>query len=150
MDRISAQVAATIALLIAAGMAGLMGGGVAIAATARATPTELWSCTNKAVYKPGSFTITCADGYTLLTKTHWTAWSATSATGTTDFGMNLCNPYCAASKISYFTKSVVHLSLPKATRHGKLFSKLTVDYVLKGKHKTFTFSWKGDPSFKTT
>jgi hypothetical protein len=67
--------------------------------------------------------------------------------GTTRFALNLCTPYCAASKMSYFPHSTVRLTRPVATKHGRLYSRLVVHYLLKGKATTFSFSWSGDPSF---
>jgi hypothetical protein len=65
----------------------------------------------------------------------------------TSFALNLCTPYCAASPISYFPHSSVTLSAPVKTRHGRLFSKLVVRYIHRGKATSFIFSWAGDPSF---
>ncbi|MGB9112663.1 MAG: hypothetical protein WCF24_08045 [Acidimicrobiales bacterium] len=110
----------------------------------------LYSCTGKVVVRPGNFVITCADANTQLTATKWTQWDSTLGVGTTRFAMNLCNPTCVASKISYFPASVVRLSAPiRTSAHGWLFSKLTVTYRLHGRMKTFRFSWIGDPAFKT-
>ncbi len=99
------------------------------------------------VVRPTSFVITCADGNASLTATHWSTWSASGAVGTTRFALNLCTPYCAASKMSYFPHSTVRLTRPVATKHGRLYSRLVVHYLLKGKATTFSFSWSGDPSF---
>jgi hypothetical protein len=112
-----------------------------------ASAVKLLACSGATVERPAFFTITCADGYTELTKTHWTNWTATSAHGVTTFGLNLCKPYCAASRISLFPNSTVALSAPRPTKHGKLFSKLVVTYKLHGKISHLTFSWVGDPSF---
>jgi hypothetical protein len=110
----------------------------------------LYSCTGKVVVRPGSFVITCADANTLLTATKWTRWGSTGAVGTTRFAMNLCNPSCVDSRITYFPKSVVRLSgAVRTVAHGWLFSKLAVTYRFHGKLKTFDFSWTGDPAFKT-
>lgn len=110
----------------------------------------LYSCTDKVVVRPGNFVITCADANTQLTATKWTQWGSTLAVGTTRFAMNLCNPSCVASKMSYFPSSVVRLSAPiRTAAHGWLFSKLTVTYRFHGKTKAFHFSWTGDPAFKT-
>jgi hypothetical protein len=121
----------------------------AVSAPRSSVRTGLWSCANRVVVKPANFTITCADGYTLLSATHWTTWTAIRAAGTTTFGENFCTPDCAASKITDFPKSTVVLSAPEKTAHGTLFSRLVVRYVLHGAHKTFSFSWSGDPSFKS-
>lgn len=110
----------------------------------------LLSCNGKVVVRPGNFVITCADAYTQLTATQWTAWGSTTATGSTRFAMNLCTPTCVASKMSYFPSSVVRLSDPIRTKaHGWLFSKLVVTYRLHGKAKSFHFSWMGDPAFRS-
>jgi hypothetical protein len=108
---------------------------------------RLLSCANTTDLKPTNFVISCADANAELTATVWSHWTATSATGTTKFGLNLCEPNCASSRISFFPKSSVTLSKPKSTRHGKLFSLLIVKYVLHGKPMSFSFSWTGDPGF---
>ena len=117
------------------------------AGSAAAPVTALWSCTGRRVVEPTEFVISCADANSELTSTRWTSWTATRATGTTRFGLNLCVPYCAASPMSYFPNSTVVASRPEATRHGELFSSLTVTYELKGRMKTFSFSWAGTPAF---
>lgn len=117
------------------------------AVSSPAARTKLLTCTDTTVVRPTEFVITCADGYTQLTKTHWTTWTATQARGTTDFAMNMCTPDCASSPMSYFPRSTVVLSRPVDTRHGRLFSLLTVRYVATGTTRTFQFSWRGDPSF---
>src|SRR5487761_394276 len=117
---------------------------VASAPKASAGLTKLLSCAATTVVRPTLFTITCADGYIELTKSRWTSWSVRSATGSTDFGMNLCQPNCASSSISFFPNSRVQLSRPISTRYGEVFSTLVVRYKLGGKDKTFSFSWKSD------
>jgi hypothetical protein len=112
---------------------------------ARATPKVL-TCRGTTVARPSTFVITCADAYTQLTKTHWTTWSSSEATGVTTFAMNLCTPNCAASKMSYFPGSRVRLSSPLNTSHGRVFSSLVVRYTITGHTKTFRFSFRGDPS----
>jgi hypothetical protein len=111
------------------------------------TSAKVLTCAGADVVRPVNYIITCADAYTQLTKTTWSTWSTSEAIGRTDFAMNLCNPYCAASKMSYFPNSTVHFSAPIATKHGTLFSLLTVRYEYKGASHLFRFSFKGDPSF---
>ena len=141
---------AGVAVLIV-GLAGLVSAVPSVASThdpASASPeVKILACNGKTVFEPRAFVISCADGNSELTATHWTTWTAKGATGTTRFGLNLCDPYCAASKISFFPGSTVRLSAPRSTKHGRLFSDLVVTYVLHGKHKTVNFSWTGDPSF---
>ena len=117
------------------------------ASTMTASAVKVLTCTGTTVSRPSNFVISCADANAALTQTHWTTWSANSATGTTRFALNLCKPYCAASKMSYFSKSTVRLSTPVSAKHGRLFSKLVVRYLYQGKMLSFTFSWIGDPSF---
>ena len=86
--------------------------------------TKLLTCSDTTVSRPSNFVISCADANAALSATHWTTWNATSAVGTTDFVLNLCKPYCAASKRTNFYNSSVRLSAPVTTKHGRLFSKL--------------------------
>ncbi|HUY29971.1 MAG TPA: hypothetical protein VMV02_03125 [Acidimicrobiales bacterium] len=131
---------------------GISASGSAAAGGASRSPeavvvVRMLTCAGKPVLKPVNFVISCADANSELTATHWTRWTAKEAVGTTRFGLNLCNPYCAASKISYFPKSTVRLSAPVQTKHGRLFSKLVVTYKLHGKARRFPFSWAGIPAF---
>ncbi|MGC2486039.1 MAG: hypothetical protein WA359_07345 [Acidimicrobiales bacterium] len=111
------------------------------------TGAKVLTCAGADVVRPVNYIVTCADAYTQLTKTTWTTWSSSQAIGTTDFAMNLCKPYCAASKMTYYPNSTVHFGAPVATKHGTLFSLLTVRYESKGAARLFRFSFKGDPSF---
>jgi hypothetical protein len=112
------------------------------------TSAKVLTCQGTDVVRPRTYIITCADGYTQLTNTHWTTWTTKSAAGTTTFAMNLCKPYCAASKMTYYANSAVLFSSPVTTKHGTLFSLLTVRYRSGGHARVFHFSYRGDPSFK--
>jgi hypothetical protein len=116
------------------------------AALAVSTDAKVLTCQNSDVVRPRTFIVTCADAYTQLTDTHWTRWTSASAVGTTTFAMNLCKPYCAASKMSYFPHSTVRFSLPISTKRGQVFSLLVVHYVSDDQSHVFRFSFKGDPS----
>ena len=111
------------------------------------TSAKVLACQGGGVVRPRNFVVTCADGNTQLTNTNWTSWTSQGATGTTTFAMNLCVPYCAASKVTYYPNSVVRLSAPVATKHGSLFSLLSVRYRSGGRSQIFHFSYRGDPSF---
>jgi len=115
-------------------------------ALAAGTDAKVLTCEGSDVIRPRAFIVTCADAYTQLTDTHWSTWSSASAVGTTTFAMNLCKPYCAASKMSYFPRSTVQFSAPVATKRGRVFSLLVVHYVASGHPHVFRFSFKGDPS----
>lgn len=135
----------------------VMVGGIALSLGASGTTRHTQSnrrvvraltCLNKTVVRPRSFIISCADANSELTRTHWRSWSATKAVGTTRFGLNLCNPYCAASRVQFFPESRAIFSAPMHTKHhGWLFSSLVVTYKLHGKTKRFSLSWKGTPAF---
>jgi hypothetical protein len=112
------------------------------------TSAKVLTCQGSDVVRPRNYIITCADAYTQLTNTHWTRWTAKSAVGTTTFAMNLCKPYCAASKMTFYPHSAVSFTSPVATKHGSLFSLLTVRYRSGGLSRVFHFSYRGDPSFK--
>lgn len=135
---------------IALVMAGLSGTATLPAVASAAPPSKpaLLNCAGLRAVRPSKFVISCADGNAMLTKTHWVSWAANGAEGKTDFGLNLCNPYCAASKMSFFASSGVRLSLPVNTpKHGRLFEKMVITYHLKGKTRQFVMSWRGDPQF---
>jgi hypothetical protein len=109
---------------------------------------KVLTCQGTDVVRPRTYIVTCADAYTQLTKTHWTTWTSKSAMGTTTFAMNLCKPYCAASKMTFYPRSTVSFTSPVTTKHGSLFSLLTVRYQSEGRSHVFHFSYRGDPSFK--
>lgn len=118
-------------------LASLLGAGAGVAAPVAGLP-RLLTCQGKALIRPvGTVVLACADANTEITKTHWRTWGRTSATGTTDFGLNLCNPYCAASRMSFFPGSTVRLVDPKQTKRGLLFTRAVITYRLHGKTKTF-------------
>jgi hypothetical protein len=121
----------TLAAVLAAAVA-------ATAASASAPLPRILDCGGKALVRPaGTLVLSCADANSELRKTHWSSWGRASAVGTTDLGLNLCNPSCAASKMSFFPGSRVRLSDVKRTKLGLLFTRVTVSYVLHGKTKVF-------------
>jgi hypothetical protein len=122
-------------------------GANSVPSLAVATSAKVLTCQGTQVTRPRNYIVTCADAYTQLTNTHWTRWTSKSAVGTTTFAMNLCKPYCAASKMTYYPNSTVSFSSPVTTKHGSLFSLLTVRYQSGGRSHVFRFSYRGDPSF---
>lgn len=100
---------------------------------------RLLSCSGKPLLRPtGLVVLSCADANSEIRATHWTSWGHTSASGTTDFGLNLCTPTCAASTITFFPNSLVRLTGVTKTKQGLRFSRAVITYVLHGKRKTFT------------
>jgi hypothetical protein len=136
--------ALVLAVATAAGVHWVIPGAPAGAAAA----PGLLACSGRAVQKPASFVITCADAYTTLTHIRWTSWGPSAASATATFGQNPCTPNCASSSIHYYPHAAVRLSRPVHTSHGILYSDMSVRYVRAGKSRTFTFTWKGDPGFK--
>jgi hypothetical protein len=108
-------------------------------ATASRQLPALLSCAGKRLVRPtGMVVIACADANAELLSTRWSSWTASAATGTTDWAFNLCMPTCAASKITDFRDSSVRLSQPTRTSHGLVFEKVTVHYRLHGKTETYS------------
>lgn len=142
-----ARIASPIALAAALAVPALAIPASSGASTIKASTARILTCTGTTVSRPSNFVISCADANAALTKTHWSTWNAKGAIGTTRFAFNLCEPSCVASKMSYFPNSTVRLSVPVTAKHGRLFSKLVVRYIYRGKTASFSFSWTGDPSF---
>jgi hypothetical protein len=112
---------------------------VPASATASKRLPALLSCSGKRLVRPtGMVVIACADANAELRSTHWSSWTASAASGTTDWALNLCTPTCAASKITDFPDSSVRLSQPTKTSHGVVFEKVTVHYRLHGKTETYS------------
>ena len=119
-------------------LAVVVGLSVVAGASAASSLPRMLSCAGKPLVRPaGLVVLSCADANSELSSTRWQSWSRSGAVGTTDFGLNLCSPNCAASKIRFFPNSRVRLSGAKQTEHGLLFDRATVTYVLHGKTKTF-------------
>lgn len=111
---------------------------VAAAASAAAPLPRILDCSGKPLLRPaGTVVLACADANSELRATRWTSWGATSAVGVTELGLNLCNPNCASSRMSFFPHSRVRLSGVKRTKLGPLFTRATVTYVLHGRTKVF-------------
>lgn len=125
-------------MLRAAVLAALAAAVLAAGASATAPLPRLLSCSGKPLLRPaGTVVLACADANSELRTTRWTSWGRTSATGVTDLGLNLCNPNCASSTMSFFPHSRVRLSGVQHTKLGLLFTRVTVTYVLHGKTKVF-------------
>jgi len=138
---------ATVAITLAAFGFGVVSAGSS-STKPHATPSvvtgssaKVLTCSGASVARPRSLVVTCADANTALQSTHWSSWSASGASGSTTFVMNLCTPYCAASPLSYFPHSSVTLSTPVTSSRGTYFSRLVVKYRQGSTVKTYTFTW---------
>ena len=107
-------------------------------ASASSPLPRLLSCSGKALLRPnGLVVLACADANSEIRTTRWQTWTRTQATGTTDFGLNLCTPTCAQSAITFFPQSRVVLTGVTQTARGPLFSRAVITYTAAGKRKTF-------------
>lgn len=150
------NVIATAATAAALGLAGPGASAAAAPGTpAVATPAgttaalpRLLNCAGAPTLRPVRLVLACADANAALNDTHWQSWSATSATGVTRFGLNLCTPSCVQSRITVFAGAIVQASAPVTTAtHGRLFSRLVVRYRLHGVEKTYAISWRNTPPY---
>jgi hypothetical protein len=114
--------------------------------SATSNGTRLLGCAGAAVIKPSTFGMGCDGAYRELTKTHWSSWTASVASGTTDFGVNLCRPTCAQAKVTFFPNSRVRASSPVTTSRGRLFSSVVVRYRRDGKERSFEWRTRNDPA----
>lgn len=140
MKRLSPPAIATMLGAGAAALALSPAAANAHATSAKSTP-RVTSCEGKRLTRPsGVFVLSCADANSELKDTHWSSWTSSEAKGTTTFGLNLCTPNCASSKIKMFPDSSVRLYDVKSTADGPLFTKARILYTLKGKQQSFTAS----------
>src|SRR3984957_10552573 len=98
---------------------------VAMPAGASSTRVVIQPCAGKAEVRPSTFTISCADGNSYLTKLKWSAWGSTTASADGVYTVNNCDPYCAAGKF-VSSKAIVTLSKPKTFKGLRVFTNLHV------------------------
>lgn len=89
----------------------------------------VFNCT-KAQVRPGSFTLTCADGNDYLSHLSWTSWSASSASGSGTDLVNDCTPYCAAGKFHSYPADVKFWHAAPVPGHPgqRYFSRVTLHF----------------------
>lgn len=104
---------------------------VAVASAASTSPPlpRVMNCNGKAVVKPGSYVIACADANIYFADIHWTSWGTTSAKGSGTYVQNTCTPTCAAGR---YVEHPGRLMLSKrvSTRYGLLFSVISYNYTV--------------------
>jgi hypothetical protein len=98
-------------------------------ATRPAARPVVFNCT-KAQVRPGSFTLTCADGNDYLSHLSWSSWSASSASGTGTNLVNDCTPYCAAGKFHSYPADVKFWRAEAVPGHPgqRYFSRVTLHF----------------------
>lgn len=57
------------------------------------------TCTRQAQFRPGRYTLACADGYAYRTGLDWAAWGTGSAFATGTDTFNVCIPTCPAGHL---------------------------------------------------
>ncbi|MDR3034771.1 MAG: hypothetical protein LBV78_16995 [Kitasatospora sp.] len=142
-----------VALIAAALVVGLLGGGPSSAATgsrfgtagqsaaghlaaagqsAAASPVVI-DCLHRSQVRPGSFIFACADGNSGLTRMHWPTWRS-SAYGTGMQFANDCVPNCAEGKLFYFPALVVLWRPQPLPQHPGTQYFTRVTRILTGRH----------------
>ena len=140
MSRINnTSLVATFAALSLSAAAVTLASTAPAAAAAGSGSAHLLSCTGKPLTRPaGNVVLACGDANIEIQSTHWSSWTASAASGTTTLDINLCNPNCAASKMSSFPGSTVRLSGVRQSASGPVFSRATITYRHAGKNATVT------------
>jgi hypothetical protein len=111
-----------IAAVLAAGS-----GSAAVASSAAAKPVVLVNCTGKALVRPASYILTCADANDSLAGVHWVSWAGV-AFGSGKEVLNDCYPNCADGKFhSYPVLITLWRAEPRPGNSAqRYFSRLTV------------------------
>lgn len=108
---------------------------------AAASHTRVISSCSSAHYKPKSYVLTCADGYTQIKHVTYASWTSSGAEGKGKYVYNTCKPYCAAGT---FKHHPVTFSLGRVRHvHGqRLFTRMYVSYA--GLTETFQLPTSGN------
>jgi hypothetical protein len=98
-----------------------------VAPTTTAAPVDVIANCTSATYEPATIILACGDGGVSATQISWSAWGATSATGTSIIKANLCNPDCAQGSTGSFPATIT-LSGVTSGASGQIFSTLTASF----------------------
>jgi len=98
-------------------------------AAASAQPVVL-NCLGKAQVKPGTITLTCADGNDALIQLHWTSWTPQLASAYGTERANDCKPSCAEGHIHYYPMLAMLWGSATVTGHPgeHRYTKATLSY----------------------
>lgn len=88
------------------------------------------TCENKAVTRPGTLTLACADGNDALVHMAWTSWAPRLASGYGTETLNDCVPNCAEGKFRSYPVDVVFWggAAVKAHPAGQRYTYYTLIY----------------------
>ncbi len=124
-------------LAVGGGTAALASSGMPAAsytvAKATAGPAKyvVLNCAFKAVVRPGTYTIACADAGTGLQDLHWTSWTPHLASAYGIFWENDCRPNCAEGHIRYYQSREVLWGSASVKGHPgwRRYTRLTVIFT---------------------
>lgn len=145
--RIRVAIAGTFAGLVVAGCGtasqvasqGGSASGPAIVNGAKARPV-VFDCSNRAVVRPGTYVLACADDGSLLIHLSWTRWTSDHAVATGIHQMHDCTPDCAESTKWDNYPAVITFWRPEPVPGGAgqtYFSRLTVRYTTSARPPTY-------------
>ena len=87
------------------------------------------TCAGKAVVRPQSYVLACADANAYFVTIHWSSWGSGSARASATYVRNNCAPTCAQGTFVKYPARLV-LSGPKKTAYGWLFSLIRYSYTV--------------------
>jgi hypothetical protein len=141
-------VVGTWVLLVSAALIGLPSTSAALAAPAMRTQlltaastsstAGVLSCLRQREVEPTNDVVKCANANASWTSVTWSGWGAKTATGKGDLLQNDCAPSCPKGHFRSYPATVV-LAAVRATKFGRLYSKVSFTYKLRGKriHEDF-------------
>ncbi|HUY11653.1 MAG TPA: hypothetical protein VMV73_05270 [Candidatus Dormibacteraeota bacterium] len=114
------------AVIVAAGF--LIGSAQASAATA-APAISLPNCVGKAIVKPSSVILTCADAGLSVSHISWTGWGSAFAAGLGVASVNDCKPYCAAGHFHNFRVVLIAGGRQRCPDGRAAYAKVTYAWI---------------------
>ena len=101
--------------------------------------THLFDCRGHLRSEPKNLILTCADANSRLVAIHWSSWGAATARAVGTFQENDCIPDCAGGHFHQWRTHVTVWRVVHTRAYGRLFSRLTVDYVAGGHRRHVVF-----------
>ncbi|MGH9099445.1 MAG: hypothetical protein ACRDV8_04340 [Acidimicrobiales bacterium] len=100
----------------------------------RGSPASLprvLDCAGKAVVRPSSYVLTCADANSYFDGIVWATWGPTTARARATYVQNTCTPTCVAGHFVRYPATLT-LSAPVKTKYGDLFRVIHYSYSVAG------------------
>lgn len=111
----------------------------ASASTSVKSAVKITNC-NKAVSRPTSVVLTCADANTLLSKLSWSSFGGSTATAKGTFQTNTCKPNCSAGKVVKYPVTVKASGSLSCKGGVRVYAKATIAF--KGKVPSYVRPYK--------